>query len=159
MQAWKIATPLLIALALVGCNKAEQAQNSAATQTNTGTATTTQHQDAREDIMKSWSKASKAMGAMVKDPTTFDAAKFKAEAETLNQDPWGHFGPDTKGGDALDTVWTDSAGFQQHIDKYKAAATALTTAAATATSVDGVKAQFADVSASCKGCHDKFKAD
>ena len=45
------------------------------------------------------------------------------------------------------------------IDKYKTAASALNAAAATATSADMVKTQQADVGASCKSCHEKFKKD
>ncbi|MFW2176721.1 MULTISPECIES: c-type cytochrome [unclassified Moraxella] len=187
MNMTKIALPLALSMALFGCNKAEQkteapapatepatitasANGATATATvnsaNTATATAVdpnmtpeQHKDAREKIMKDWSKANKAMGAMVKDPTKFNAEQFKAEANKLNQDPWGHFADNAKGGDAKDAIWTDKAGFQQEIDKYKSAMTALTTATTTATNVDGVKAQFGDVGASCKSCHDKFKAD
>lgn len=156
MLTWKLATPLLLAVALVGCNKAD---NTAASTTDAANMTAKQHMEAREDIMKSWGKASKAMGAMVKDPTTFNATTFKAEAEKMTQDPWGHFGPETKGGDSLDAIWTDTADFQQKIDNFKVAATALNTAAATATNVDGIKTQYADLGASCKSCHDKYKKD
>lgn len=183
----KFATPLMLAIALVGCNKTEKTAdvpavasptaptqvapvnntatataNSANTATavaNTANMTPDQHKDAREDIMKSWGKASKAMGGMVKNPSTFNAGTFKAEADKLNQDPWGHFGAGTEGGESKPTVWSDSATFQQEIDKFKKASSALITAAGTATSVDGVKAQFGDVGASCKSCHDKFKED
>ena len=80
MLTWKLATPLLLAVALVGCNKAD---NTAASTTDAANMTAKQHMEAREDIMKSWGKASKAMGAMVKDPTTFNADTFKAEAEKI----------------------------------------------------------------------------
>lgn len=183
----KLTTPLMLAIALVGCNKTEKttetpavaspttpavvpATNNSATATpdsantatavaNTANMTPEQHKDAREDIMKSWGKASKAMGAMVKNPSTFNASTFKAEADKLNQDPWGHFGAGTEGGESKATVWSDNATFQQEIDKYKKVSSALITAAGTATSVDGVKAQFGDVGASCKSCHEKFKED
>lgn len=187
MTLVKAFAPLVIALAMVGCNKNEKAAetsaasapaapttqpapaNNAATatanSTNTATAaaatnmTPEQHQDAREDIMKSWKKANQTMGGMVKNPSSFNAATFKEAADKLNQDPWVHYTADAKGGEAKETVWTDAAGFKQEIDKFKTAATALNTAAATATNVDGVKAQFSDVGASCKSCHDKFKED
>ena len=187
MSALKIVAPLMVAMALVGCNKTEKtadnpasapaqtatvapaATNSSATATtasaNTATATAAtnmtpeQHKEAREDIMKSWKKANQVMGGMVKDPTTFNAASFKDAAAKLNQDPWAHFTADAKGGDAKDNIWTDNAGFQQKIDAFKTAATALNAAAATATTADAVKTQFSDVGASCKGCHETFKKD
>lgn len=187
MTVLKKLSPLVMALALIGCNKQEKAAETPAaapaTQAasvapataadNTATATTTntataaaasnmtpeQHKDAREDIMKSWKTANKTMGGMVKDPAIFNAATFKDAAAKLNQDPWVHFSADAKGGDAKDEIWSDAAGFQAEIDKYKQAVTALNTAAGTATTADGVKAQFGEVGSSCKSCHDKFKTD
>lgn len=182
--AIKFATPLLVAMALVGCNKKEAAQTTTTASapvtttvtTNNGTATTTtvatatattvdpnmtpeQHKEAREKIMKAWKHTNQTIGAMVKDPSKFDAATVKTEAAALNQNPWVHFPDTAKGGEARDDIWTDAAGFQQQVDKFKAAATALNTAAGTATSVDGIKAQFSEVGASCKSCHDKYKKD
>lgn len=201
MNAIKFATPLMLALALVGCNKkTETASNDpapAASTTTTTTTTTTQqpttitaqsgtatatatvgsatatatdpnvanmtadqHKDAREDIMKSWGKANKAMNAMVKDPTKFDAQVIKTNAAKMAQDnPWVHFPESAKGGESKDAVWTDAAGFQQEIDRYKTAISALNTAAQSATNIDGVKTQIGDVGASCKSCHEKFKED
>lgn len=188
MTPFKRFTPLIVALALVGCHKPEKkADNPAsapsaqtttvapASATNLATATTdsantatamattnmtpAQHKEAREQIMKSWKKANQTMGGMVKDPATFNAATFKEAAAKLNQDPWAHFTADAKGGDAKANIWTDNAGFQQKITAFKTAATALNTAAATATSADAVKTQFANVGARCKGCHETFKAD
>ena len=186
--AIKFATPLIIAMALVGCNKKETAQttapaasapatttitatdNGATATANVGTATATatavdpnmtpeQHKKAREKIMKEFKHTNQTIGAMVKNPNKFDAAVVKAEAAKLNQDVWVHYPETAKGGDAKDEIWTDKAGFQQQIDKFKTAASALNAAAATATSVDGIKTQFGDVGASCKSCHDKFKKD
>lgn len=187
-MALKFATPLLVAMALVGCNKKEAAQtttaasapvtNTTATTTNNGTSTITtvasatatattvdpnmtpeQHKKAREKIMKEWKHTNQTIGAMVKDPSKFDAAQVKAEAAKLNQNPWVHYPETAKGGEAKEEIWTDAAGFQQQIDKFKAAATALNTATGTATNVDGIKAQFGEVGASCKSCHEKYKKD
>lgn len=184
--ALKFATPLIVAMALVGCNKKTEtsttttasapattvtASANGATATATVSTTTTSttavdpnmtpedHKKARERIMKEWKKTSQTIGAMVKDPSKFDAAQVKAAAEKLNQNPWVHFPETAKGGEAKDEIWRDAAGFQQHIDKFKTAASALNAAAATATSVDDIKTQFADLSASCKSCHDKYKQD
>ena len=171
-------TPLIMSLALLGCNKAEKVENtdnSVPAQANAATVTASSdgavatatvanatpeaHKKAREKIMKEWGKANKLMGSMIKDPTKFDAAEFKAAAAKLDQDVWVHFPADAKGGESKDTVWSDAAGFQAQIDKYKTAASALNAAAATATSADMVKTQQADVGASCKSGHEKFKKD
>ena len=191
--ALKFATPLIVAMALVGCNKKTETTTTASAPTTTTTAsapattvtasangatatatvstTTTSttavdpnmtpedHKKARERIMKEWKKTSQTIGAMVKDPSKFDAAQVKAAAEKLNQNPWVHYPETAKGGEAKDEIWRDAAGFQQQIDKFKTAASALNAAAATATSVDGIKTQFGDLGASCKSCHDKYKQD
>ena len=172
--ALKFATPLIVAMALVGCNKKTEttttttasapattvtASANGATATATVSTTTTSttavdpnmtpedHKKARERIMKEWKKTSQTIGAMVKDPSKFD------------QNPWVHYRETAKGGEAKDEIWRDAAGFQQQIDKFKTAASALNAAAATATSVDGIKTQFGDLGASCKSCHDKYKED
>ncbi|WP_019519492.1 c-type cytochrome [Faucicola boevrei] len=121
--------------------------------------TPAQHQDAREDIMKQYSRASKALRGMTEDPSKFNADELKQHAQTLSQDPWVHFPATAKGGEAKDDVWTNPEEFQAQIDKYKSAVTVLNTAVVSATSIDAVKTQIADVGASCKSCHTQFKAD
>lgn len=143
---------------------ASQVANTATEATATATAvdpnmTPEQHQDAREDIMKQYSRASKALRGMTEDPSKFNADELKQHAQTLSQDPWGHFPETAKGGESKDEIWTNPAEFQAQIDKYKSAVTALNTAVVSATSIDAVKTQIADVGASCKSCHTQFKAD
>ena len=184
MQAIKIFTPLLLSVALFGCNQAKdtatdtanKAVDTATTAVNTTASavsnTTTsvanavnpnmtpaEHQDAREDIMKQYGRTSKALRGMTEDPAKFNADELKKHVETLKQDPWGHFPDTAKGGDAKEEIWINPAEFQAQVDKYKTAVSALETAAANATSIDAVKAQIGDVGASCKSCHEKFKED
>ncbi|ELA09552.1 cytochrome c, class II [Moraxella macacae 0408225] len=179
MQAKKTLICLTIAttFALVGCNKAEEtasavssganavgsAVSETANQITNATAdkdlTASQHQDAREDIMKQFGRTSKALRAMIENPDKFNADELKQHAQTLNQDPWVHFPETAKGGDAKDEIWTNPTEFQAEIDKYKEAVVALNTAAESATSIDMVKDQIAGVGASCKSCHTQFKAD
>lgn len=115
------------------------------------------NQKKREATMKDYGNASKTIGSMLKDPATFNAATVKDAAAKLNQDPWGLFTADSKGGRAKDEVWSKADDFSAEVTKYKSAVVALNIAAATATNVDGIKSQFEAVGASCKSCHEKFR--
>lgn len=177
MQAIKILSPVLLVLALVGCNKEEKtaapateptpavtASSSASTASATATApasdmTADQHITAREDIMGSFGGVMKSMRGMTEDPSKFNADEVKKHAETLSQDPWGHFPETAKGGSSKDEVWTQPDQFKAEIDKFKTAVEAFKTASQNATSIDAVKAQFGEVGASCKSCHTAFKLD
>lgn len=150
----------------VGSVVSATASQVANTATNVATATAVdpnmtpaQHQDAREDIMKQFGRASKALRAMTEDPSKFNVDELKQHVQTLSQEPWGHFPETAKGGESKDEIWTNPTEFQAQIDKYKSAVTALNTAVSSATSIDSVKAQIADVGASCKSCHTQFKID
>lgn len=173
----KLFTPVILTLALMGCNKTEQtaqppAESATPVQTapasqpetntsNTATATAMtpeQHITTREDIMQSWGKSSKAIRGMVENPSSFNAEELKTLAEQFNQDPWVHF-PDTAKGESKPEIWSDNAKFQQEIDKFKKAVGDFQTVATTATSVDSFKEQFGQVGASCKSCHESFKKD
>lgn len=170
MQATKILSPLLVMLALVGCDKQEQASTPEPTPAVTASSATSttapatemsaeQHIDAREDIMESFAGVMKSMRGMTEDPSKFNVEEVKKHAETLSQDPWVHFPETAKGGDAKDDVWTKPDQFKAEIDKFKTAVDAFKTASQTANSIDAVKAQFGEVGASCKSCHTAFKLD
>ncbi|MEO0601156.1 MAG: cytochrome c [Myxococcota bacterium] len=60
--------------------------------------------------------------------------------------------------DALGTIWTDAAGFEAAIARVQAEA-ATFVERAEAGDMDGAKAQFGKVGASCGGCHETFRAD
>lgn len=164
MKAVKWFAPLLIGTILVGChqptpqNNTETTASSAPTQQE-ATATDVNPVKARIQIMKDWGKAMKTMGGMVKEPNSFNAETFKTEAQKLTADPWQHFADGTKGGEAKEEIWTQADDFKAEIEKFTTAVQALTTATQSASSLDNVKAQFADVGASCKSCHDKYKKD
>lgn len=114
----------------------------------------------RQDIMSNWGDAMQVMGGMVKNPDTFDAAKFKEEASFLASDankPWAHFQNQADKGGTTEAVWTDAAGFKAEADKLEQAATALNTAAQNASSSADVQAAFKNVGASCKSCHTTYK--
>lgn len=169
------ALPLCSLLFLTGCNKDQTAMpkstttdkapvatsSPATTTSHTTTATANENPEqaskTRVKMMKEWGNANKTMGSMIKDPSTFNADAFRAEAKKLEGDAWSHFGQGTKYDRAKAEIWTDTAGFQAEVDKYKNAVTALNTVASTATSADAVKGAFGEVGASCKSCHDKFR--
>lgn len=114
----------------------------------------------RQDMMANWGDAMKVMGGMMKNPDTFDAAKFKEEATFLADDaanPWPHFADENSKGGATDAVWSDAAGFKAEADKFQQATAALSTAAQNANSATDVEAAFKEVGASCKSCHTTYK--
>lgn len=167
MQALKIFSPLLLVVALSGCNKEEPAKapesatasTSASTSTISSTLATTDHISAREDIMGSFGGVMKSMRGMTEDPSKFNADEVKKHAETLSQDVWVHFPDTAKGGNAKEEIWTQPDQFKAEIDKFKTAVEAFKTASQNATSIDAVKSQFGEVGASCKSCHTGFKVD
>ena len=114
----------------------------------------------RQDMMANWGDAMKVMGGMMKQPDTFDAAKFQEEAAFLANDaanPWSHFADENSKGGATDAVWTDAAGFKAEADKFQQAASDLNTAAQNASSAADVQDAFGNVGASCKSCHTTYK--
>jgi cytochrome c556 len=60
--------------------------------------------------------------------------------------------------DAAAEIWTDAPGFQAKIDDYLAASKKLVETAKSGDEAQ-MKTQFREVTGSCKGCHDKYKAD
>ena len=153
-NVWRFAPILACAVALGACNQSQQAANPA---DNTANSTATAHHDAREDIMHDWAAATKAMKGMLSDSANFNADDFRAAAKKLDQDAWAHFPAGSEGGDAKPEIWQNPTAWQQEIDKYQQAVAALNTAAQTATSPADVQAQFDNVSASCKSCHQQFR--
>lgn len=125
------------------------------------TATQSEAVKSREDIMKNWKDAMEVMGGMVKNPDTFDAAKFQQEAQFLAEDAnnaWVHFHDANDVGGATSAVWDDANTFQSEVDRYKKATNDLNNAAQGASTVADIQPAFGAVSESCKSCHKQFKA-
>lgn len=158
---YRFAPLLAFMVTFSACNQSQQATNSAASNTDNSSAPSAQnnvsHQNAREDIMEAWGAASKEMGAMIKDPASFNADNFRAAAQKLDQDAWVHFPAGSEGGESKPEIWQNPTAFQEEINKYKHAVAALNTAAQSATSAADVQAQFGEVGASCKSCHEQFR--
>jgi cytochrome c556 len=119
--------------------------------------------DARQALMKANGKAAKELAAIAKGEQPFDAAVVLAALNKLNEDaqkldPAKHFPPGSeKGGDttASPKIWTDKAGFQAQVDKFKADAAAA--AASPPTDVAGVKATLGTIGKDCASCHEAFR--
>jgi cytochrome c556 len=102
------------------------------------------------------------LGAMAQGRVPFDA-KIAADNAEIVADmaklPWAAFGEGTDGGDtkAKPEIWKQGAKFKEYADKLQAESVKL--AAATKTGKeDAFKAAFTATAATCKNCHDDFRA-
>ncbi len=113
----------------------------------------------RQALMKSNGAQAGALNKMVKGEVPFDAAAAKTALETIAKNittfptlfPEGSNVGETKAGPA---IWTDKAGFEAAAAKLAADATA---AAASATTLDALKAAFPMVGGDCGACHQKYR--
>ncbi len=102
------------------------------------------------------------IGAMVNGKAPYDAKAAEADAEviaSLASLPWTAFGPGTDKGNtkAKPEVWSDTAKFTEHAQKFQAEAPKLL-AAAKIGNLDALKAAFGPTANSCKACHDSFRS-
>ena len=104
------------------------------------------------------------MGAMASGKAPYDEAVFKRNAARVAF--LAGIAPEvfpevSKTGDtkAKPEIWANKAEFDKLMKDLQDKTAALSTTAASATSVDGVKAAFGAAAGACKACHDKFKAE
>ena len=102
------------------------------------------------------------LGAMVQGKIPFDAKLAQENAalvETLSKLPMAAFGADTESvtSKAKPEIWKEKAKFDQGGEKLVAAAAALNTAAKSG-NLDAIKTAFGETAASCKACHDNYRA-
>lgn len=100
------------------------------------------------------------MQPVIKGQAPYDKAQIKANVDllkTLSTLPWAGFAPGTEGGAARPEVWSDAAGFKQKQEALEANVVKLS-AAADAGDLDKLRVAFGDVGASCKACHDVYRA-
>lgn len=76
--------------------------------------------------------------------------KAAKTVHTFESDPQGN-------GRALPAVWSDGAKFEAEKTKFAAAVEKLNAAAQTG-KLDEIKAAYGETGASCKSCHDSFRA-
>ena len=100
------------------------------------------------------------MQPVVRGQVPYDKAAIKANVDllkTLSALPGTAFGAGMTGGAAKPEIWSDSAGFKKAMDNYQANLVKLS-AAADAGDLDKLRAAFGDTGASCKACHDSYRA-
>lgn len=116
----------------------------------------------RKALMKANGAAAGALAPMVKGEKPFDAAvalealqKLADDAQKMDPAVLWPAGSDTGDTKSSPKIWSDMAGFQAQIDKFKAS-TAEAVAAAPQ-DVDALKAAFGKIGASCGGCHEGYR--
>lgn len=103
------------------------------------------------------------IGAMVNGRVPFDAKAAQDNAQvvaTLSSLPWAGFAANTEAlkSKAKPEIWKDAAKFKESSDKL-VTETAKLEAAAKTGNLDTIKVAFGAVGASCKACHDAFRAE
>jgi len=100
------------------------------------------------------------LGAMANGRAPYDAAAAAANAEVvadMAKLPWAGFSAGAEGGKARPDIWKEDAKFKERQQKLLEETGKLVTAAK-AGNLDALKAQFGPTAASCKACHDSFRA-
>lgn len=143
----------LIAVALVGMtltacggDKADSAQSDSV--------------KARQDLMQDWRGANDIMKGMMENPSTFDPATFKEQANFINDGNsamWAHFADANAKGKSQDAVWTDAQGFTDKKDAFMTASANLAAQADTAKTAADVEQAFGVMAESCGSCHKVYK--
>lgn len=116
----------------------------------------------RQEMMKKVGGATGAMAKMVKGEADFDAAAALAALTTMSEVAAGFgdlFPEGSESGaetEALPAIWTDRAGFDAKLAKFKADADA--GVAAAPADLDGLKAVFGPITQNCGACHEVYRA-
>lgn len=100
------------------------------------------------------------LAPVVRGQKPFDAAEVQADVAivaAMSKLPWSAFGPGTEGGKARPEVWKDNAKFVQASQDLQGNVAKLQTAAQSG-DLAQVRTAFGAVGASCKACHDSFRA-
>jgi cytochrome c556 len=145
------APVLLLSFALTACGNPDTPGGRAA--------------DARHESFEEIGAAMDAIGDALKQPSP-DLAVIRAEAATLNTlapkvATWFPAGSGPQDGmrtEALADAWTKPLEFKAASDKFVTEAAAFN-ALAQAGDVAAIGAGMKALGGSCKGCHDKFRAD
>lgn len=120
--------------------------------------------NARQAEMKANGKAMKVLVSILKGETAYDNAAVQAAVKTITDaraaaDAAGAWDAASQTGGTVKTeakpeVWTDAAGFTAAWQNFDQAVAQL----AASTDEASFKAAFPALGASCKGCHEKFRA-
>jgi cytochrome c556 len=115
----------------------------------------------RQEMMKKVGGATGAMAKMVKGESEFDAAATLAALTTISEvaATFGDYFPEgSETGmetEAAPAIWSDRAGFEAAIAKFKADADA--GIAAAPADLDGLKAVFGPLTKNCGTCHETYR--
>lgn len=115
---------------------------------------------ARQNLMQDWRGANDIMKGMMENPTTFDSATFKEQANFINdssQTMWSHFADANAKGKSQDIVWTDAQGFANAKDTFMTASANLAAQADTAKTATDVEQAFGAMAENCGSCHKVYK--
>lgn len=115
----------------------------------------------RQEMMKKVGGATGAMAKMVKGESEFDAAATLAALTTISEvaATFGDYFPEgSETGmetEAAAAIWSDRAGFDAAVAKFKADADA--GVAAAPADLDGLKAAFGPLTKNCGTCHETYR--
>jgi cytochrome c556 len=115
----------------------------------------------RQEMMKKVGGATGAMAKMVKGEADFDAAAALAALTTMSEvaATYGDMFPEgSETGmetEAAPAIWSDRAGFDAAVAKFKASADA--GVAAAPADLDGLKAVFGPLTKNCGACHEVYR--
>jgi cytochrome c556 len=119
---------------------------------------------ARHEGMESIGKAFKALHRELDAPAPFmpTIKSSAAQIDTLSRQASGWFpagtGPNVAKTGAKPEIWQNPDDFASKLRNFQAAAQAMN-AAASAGEGGAMKARFADLGATCKACHDKYRTE
>lgn len=115
----------------------------------------------RTAAFKSFMPTFSTLRKMANGDEAFEPEKFKAAAAKFAQEariPFEHFQNDPQGnGDALPAIWQQPEAFKAEQEQFLAAVDELNTAAQSG-NLEQIKASFGKAGASCKSCHDAYRA-
>jgi cytochrome c556 len=100
------------------------------------------------------------MQPVMKGQVPYDKAAIAANIAVLNEIsklPWAAFGAGAEGGQAKVEIWLDPEDFKKAQEKLTISLKALTSAS-DAGNFDNLRVAYGQVGASCKACHDAFRA-
>lgn len=116
--------------------------------------------DDREALMKDIGRTMGILGGVMKGEKPFEEGTVQAaldalKADAIKLDAETLFPKGSEGGGASPKIWEDAAGFQQHIDKFRA--DTAKAADAKPQDVDALRVSMKDVGANCGACHQLYR--
>lgn len=117
----------------------------------------------RHELMEDVGKAAKPVGKMLKGESDYDMDVVMASLETWHDVAmkFGDLFPEGsetgEGTEAAPAIWEDRAGFDEALDKFRAATE--TAMAASPETLEAAKPVIGPIFQTCKGCHDDYRIE